>query len=63
MTGDRFFDFHNIGRLADSDNFAAMFAGARTDIDDPVSAHNSVVIMFDDDDGVADVAQIIDSQK
>jgi hypothetical protein len=34
-----------------------MVAGARSQIDDPVGGAYRLLVVFDDDDGVADVAQ------
>ena len=40
-------------------DLAAMFAGARTDVDDPVRVSDGVLVMFDDDQRVAEVAQMM----
>ncbi len=39
------------------DHFAAMLAGAGTEIDDVVGGADRLLVVFDDDDGVAEIAQ------
>ena len=39
------------------DHLAAVLAGARADVDDPVGGRDGVLVVLDDDEGVAEVAQ------
>ena len=39
-------------------DFTAMDTGSRADIDDIVGGQDGVFVMFDDDYGIADVAQV-----
>ena len=43
---------------AGNDDLAAMNAGAGADVDDIVGGKHRIFVMLDDDDGVAEVAQI-----
>ena len=39
------------------DHLAAVLAGTRSDVDDPVGRGDGVLVVLDDDEGVAEVAQ------
>jgi hypothetical protein len=39
------------------DHLAAMLAGARPEVDDPVRRPDGLLVMLDDDDGVAEIAE------
>ena len=41
------------------DDVAAVNAGARTDVDDPVGRAHHLLVVLDDDQGVAEVAQAL----
>ena len=41
------------------DDPPAMLAGARADVDDPVGCPHRVLVVLDDDQGVADIAQAL----
>ncbi len=47
----------NVLGRAFGDDVAAMHAGAGADIDDIVGGEDGVLVMLDDDDGIAEVAQ------
>ena len=49
LAGDGIFNRHDFFRGAVGDDLTAMDAGARPDIDDPVSGHHRLFIMLDDD--------------
>ena len=51
---------HDVGWRALGDDAAAVDAGARADVDDVVGVHDRVLVVFDDDDGVANVAQVLE---
>ena len=57
LPGQRLRIFHDLGRRALRDDLAAMNAGARPDIDDMVGSQDRVLVMLDDDDAVAEIAQ------
>ena len=44
-------------RVPECDDLAAVLAGARADVDDPVGVPDGVLVVLDDDQGVAEVAQ------
>ena len=50
-------------RRAAGDDFAAAAAAFRAEIDDPVRGFDDVQVVFDDDDGVAAVAQAVQHVK
>ncbi len=50
---------HLVGRAL-GDDLAAMDAGGGADIDDVIGLADGVLVMLDDDDGVADVAQVLE---
>ena len=43
--------------MPECDDLAAVLAGARADVDDPVGGPDGVLVVLDDDQGVAEVAQ------
>ncbi len=45
------------------DDLAAMDAGARAHVDDMVGAADRVLVMLDDDDGVAEIAQALEGDE
>ena len=49
----------DLRRRALRDDLASVFAGTRTHIDHPVRLANHVLIVFDDDDTIAQVAQVV----
>ena len=51
-----------VGRAL-GDDLAAVDAGAGADVDDVVGLHDGVLVVLDDDDGVADVAQVLERQQ
>jgi len=56
LTGERIRIRHNVGGRAFSDDFAPVNAGARPDIDDVIGGEDRVLVVFDNDDGVAEIA-------
>ena len=50
---------HDLVRRALRDDFAAMHAGAGPDIDDIVGRADRILVMLDDDHGVAEIAQMM----
>ena len=59
VAGDGAWRFGDFSGGAGIHDLAAMFAGARTDVDDPVRVSDGVLVMFDDDQRVAEVAQMM----
>ena len=57
-TGDRCGILHQIGSRALEDHLATMLTGSRPEIDHPVRRTNGFLVVLDDDDGVAKVAQL-----
>ena len=53
------FDFENVLERALRDDFAAVHAGAGPDVDDVVGRADRVLVVLDDDDRVAEIAQAI----
>ena len=49
--------FDDVVHRAGGDDMPAVLAGARTDVDDPVGGAHRLLVVLDDDQGVADVAQ------
>ena len=47
-------------RRALGDDLAAVDAGAGADVDDVIGGQDRVLVVLDDDDGVADVAQVLE---
>ena len=45
------------GELARVDDLAAVLAGSRTDVDDVVRSAHRLLVVLDDDERVAEVAQ------
>ena len=56
--GDRVFGFFNFGDGALCNDFAAMDAGAGADVNEMIGSKDGVFIVFDDDDGVANVCEM-----
>lgn len=61
LTGEGLGVLHNFGGSAGGGDFAAMATGARSDIDDVVAGEHGVFVMFDDDDGIFEVAEVFES--
>ena len=57
LTGDRSFTFFDGVQRADDDHLAAVFARGRADVNDMVRRGDHIVIMLNDQNGIADVAQ------
>ena len=51
---------HDVVGRALGDDLAAVDAGAGADVDHVVGLHDGVLVVLDDDDGVADVAQVLE---
>ncbi len=49
---------HDLGRRSFRDDLAAMHARGRADVDDVVGLQDRVLVMFDDNHGIAEVAQV-----
>src|SRR5690606_37668616 len=47
----------NIGRRALGDDMATVNAGARTDVEDMVGGQNGILVVLDDDNRIAEIAQ------
>ena len=60
LAGERVRIGHDLGRRALGDDVAAMDAGGGADVDDVVGLADGVLVVLDDDDGVADVAQVLE---
>ena len=58
LAGERVRVGHDLGRRALGDDLAAMDAGGRADVDDVVGLADGVLVMLDDDDRVAEVAEV-----
>ena len=58
FAGERFRVGHDVGRRALATISAAVDAGAGADVDDVVGGDDGVLVVLDDDDGVAEVAQV-----
>ncbi len=54
---------HDVVGRALGDDLAAVHAGAGADVDDVVGLHDRVLVVLDDDDGVADVAQVLERDE
>ena len=50
----------DVVRRAFGDDHAAVFAGAGADVDDPVGGADGLLVVLDDHDGVAEVAQALE---
>src|SRR5690606_35282022 len=59
FAGDRMGIGHDLARRAGCDDPAAMDAGGRADVENMVGMEDGVLVMLDDDDGIADVAQVL----
>lgn len=46
-------------RRALGHDLTAMYAGGRADIDDVVGRQDRILVMLDDNDGIADIAQML----
>ena len=57
LPGDRLLDLGDPLDRAAVDDVAAVLAGARADVDDPVALADGLLVVLDDDDRVAEVAQ------
>ena len=57
LAGDRLLDLVDALHGAAVDDGAAVLAGARADVDDPVALADRLLVVLDDDHGVAEVAQ------
>ena len=57
LTGDRVLDLQDALHRAAVDDGAAVLAGTRPDVDDPVALADGVLVVLDHDDGVAQIAQ------
>ena len=57
LAGDRLGSGHQVGRQSLGDDPAAVHAGAGTEIDDVVGLADGILVVLDDDHGVAQVAQ------
>ena len=58
LAGERFRVGDDLRRRALGDDLAAMDAGGRADVDDIVGLADRVLVVLDDDDGVAEVAEV-----
>ena len=59
VAGDGALGFYEVLGGAGVDDFAAAFAGAGADVDHPVGAAYRVLVVFDDDQRVAEIAQVV----
>ena len=59
--GERFGAGHDVGRRALGDDMAAEAAGAGAEVEDIVGVADGVFVVFDDEDGVAEIAQPYES--
>ena len=50
---------HHLGRGALEDHLATLATGTRTDVDDVVGMEHHVAVVLDDNDGIAQVAQLL----
>ena len=57
LPGERSRIIHDLLRRPLRDDFAAVNAGAGSDIDDIIRGENRVLVVLDDDDAVAEIAQ------
>ena len=57
LAGDRLRAGEQVGHGAADDDLAAVLPRARADVDDPVGGLDGVLVVLDDDQGVAQVAQ------
>ena len=57
LAGDRLLDLGDALHRAAVDDLAAVLAGARADVDDPVGFADGLLVVLDDEHGVAEVAQ------
>ena len=60
LAGERVRVGHDLVGRALGDDLAAMDAGGRADVDDVVGLADGVLVMLDDDHGVAEVAQVVE---
>lgn len=60
LPGERLRVRHDLFRRALRDHLAAVDAGARADVDHVVGLQDRVLVVLDDDDGVANVAQVLE---
>src|SRR5271170_2995334 len=56
-------DGRNVLGSALSDDAASVFAALGAEIDDPVGVADDVEVVFDDDDGVAEIGQAVQDLK
>ena len=59
VAGDGALGFYEVLGGAGVDDFAAVFAGAGADVDHPVGAAYRVLVVFDDNQRVAEIAQVV----
>jgi len=59
VAGDGALGFYEVLGGAGVDDFAAAFAGAGADVDHPVGAAYRVLVVFDDNQRVAEIAQVV----
>ncbi len=57
LPGQRMRIGHDLGRRSLRDDLAAVDAGAGADVDDIIGGEDRVLVMLDDDDAVAEIAQ------
>ena len=57
LAGDRGPALHEVRDRAGADDLAAVLAGSRPDVDDVVGDADRLLVVLDDEDGVAEVAQ------
>src|SRR5262249_57279106 len=57
LAGDRALDALDLGGRALRDDMAAVLAGAGPHVDEPVGRPHHLLVVLDDEDGVAEVAQ------
>ena len=60
LAGERVRVGHDLVRRALGDDLAAMDAGGRADVDDVVGLADGVLVVLDDDHGVAEVAEVLE---
>src|SRR5690606_34293174 len=63
LTGQRILRRKNVLELALRDDMSAMRAGTGTNVHDVIRGADRVLIMLDDDHGVAEIAQSIERHK
>ncbi len=58
FTSNGIWVFHYFGGCTSGDDASAMLSGSWTNIEDVIRSEHGIDIVFDDDDGVADVAEV-----